>query len=104
VERTRDHPLVGTAFGPRRTQMASKRRTTKKEPGASDTTAYGERLKAARVARKLSQPALAAKSGVGTLTIWRAEKSGRVTEWLASRLAPVLGVEAGSLISIHAKK
>jgi transcriptional regulator with XRE-family HTH domain len=56
------------------------------------------RLQRARRAAKLSQTALARRTGAHPQTISTAERSGAVSEALARRLAPALGVKPEDLL------
>lgn len=51
-----------------------------------------------RLAAGLTQELLAAEAGVCTMTVSRAERSGRLSPATAARLAPFLGCEPADLL------
>lgn len=54
-------------------------------------------LRAERVRRNLSQIDLALASGVSPVTVHRAERTGRISEGVAKKLARALGVKPSAL-------
>lgn len=59
--------------------------------------ARAERFRILREKKGLSQIELAAQSGAGVTTVFRVEKTGRLSLRTAQLLAPVLGVSAKAL-------
>ena len=58
----------------------------------------GARIRALRAKRGLVLFDLAAQSGLDLTTVYRAERTGKVTERTAKLLAPVLGVTPKDLL------
>lgn len=65
-----------------------------------DTTGFGERLKAIRIAANLTQEQLAEKVGMRAQNITRLETGGRTPSWeTVLRLAEALGVSVAEFVN-----
>lgn len=57
----------------------------------------GARLRAARLERGLSQLDVAASTGINPVSIYRFEKCGQISQRMAERLAPAVGLKVEDL-------
>src|SRR5207244_4176882 len=65
------------------------------EPFPVTLAGFGHRAKELRLSQNLSQADVALRSGIGTATIHRFEKTGHISFENAFRLAIALGADAG---------